>query len=560
LLTFNLFGLTVGDRVYGYEIASASSSLDLLPSGAAFISDTLPPGALTIIVPSPEPESCFVVLGLLVGTSLLWHRQRRPAPRVRSMISRSHQPLPNGLLVSPGHYGSQWWSKHAGAIGTLQVVWFACLKHLSIEWNHNPEYHPGWIMPIAVAVLLFLRRHQRPFNPIVDHAMTRQRNVWAALLLLAAWFPVRVIAQANPDWHLIGWVTFFFALSLTCILVHALGGNEAVRLYAAPFIIIAAAIPFPFFFEYRLIAFLKELTATCSLEILHLGGIAVFREAQDLIALKHTVLGIEDGCTGIRSLHLCLAAALFWGELHRLNLRTRTCLVLGAACWAVGVNVIRSVSLARLAETGGPEKFHRYHEAVGLTAQALTLYLIALALDLLLRPKEISSPPELSRIAHFLSKLPGGKPVRVPSWIFSCLVISVIVVEGGRMAWFKWHAAEARKTLWSFHTPRTIDDLREVAFPRKWGKSLSPDDIFSAEWKEDDHTRALYYLFWSSKPPFHYRKRTSPGVLPHRFRISNAGRAPDTQVRDRRVRAALPPISPHQSRPGRPHLLRRLDS
>lgn len=79
LLTFDQFGISVGDRVYGYEISAASSGprtgLDLLPSGAAFRRDTLPDAALTV-VPSPEPTNGFVVLSLVLGLSVLLHRQR----------------------------------------------------------------------------------------------------------------------------------------------------------------------------------------------------------------------------------------------------------------------------------------------------------------------------------------------------------------------------------------------------------------------------------------------------------------------------------------------------
>ena len=87
LLTFDEFGLSVGDRVFGYEVAAPATGgrpgLDLLPSGAAFQLDTLPPGAL-VVVPSPEPESGVVVLGILFGLSAIWYRQR---PRKATSVS-----------------------------------------------------------------------------------------------------------------------------------------------------------------------------------------------------------------------------------------------------------------------------------------------------------------------------------------------------------------------------------------------------------------------------------------------------------------------------------------
>lgn len=85
LLTFNQFRINVGDRVYGYEISAVDSGprtgLDLLPSGAAFRSTMLTNAALTV-VPSPEPTNGFVVLSLVLGFSVLLHRQRRSRERV----------------------------------------------------------------------------------------------------------------------------------------------------------------------------------------------------------------------------------------------------------------------------------------------------------------------------------------------------------------------------------------------------------------------------------------------------------------------------------------------
>jgi hypothetical protein len=85
LLTFDQFEINVGDRVYGYEISAADNGprtgLDLLSSGVAFRSTSLTNAALTV-VPSPEPTNGFVVLSLVLGVSVLLHRQRRSRERV----------------------------------------------------------------------------------------------------------------------------------------------------------------------------------------------------------------------------------------------------------------------------------------------------------------------------------------------------------------------------------------------------------------------------------------------------------------------------------------------
>ena len=78
LMTFRDFGIGIGDKVYGYEIANEAAGentrLDLIPSGAVFSAASLPAGALTLL-PSPEPELTIPLLCSALLPALL--RRRR---------------------------------------------------------------------------------------------------------------------------------------------------------------------------------------------------------------------------------------------------------------------------------------------------------------------------------------------------------------------------------------------------------------------------------------------------------------------------------------------------
>jgi hypothetical protein len=82
LITFDEFGLSVGDRVFGYEISVPASGsrpgLDLLPSAAAFLKDSLPGDAVSLVSVTPEPQNTLLLLSFAMGLTLLLRRQRLP--------------------------------------------------------------------------------------------------------------------------------------------------------------------------------------------------------------------------------------------------------------------------------------------------------------------------------------------------------------------------------------------------------------------------------------------------------------------------------------------------
>ena len=427
-------------------------------------------------------------------------------------MSTDLEPACDDLVIKADRLRREIWCKHVGMAGSLIIMWLVCLTQLAHEWLHDPEYRHGWILPLSVIALIVMRWRQEPLDLKAERASTRIVVVLLSVCVLVMWFPVRLIAYANPDWHIMSWVTYLSALTLTLFLTHALGGMNAVRLFGLPFLMIAGAIPLPTIFETKLIAFLKEITASCTIEVLHAAGIAAFREARDLIALKHTVLGIEDGCTGIRSLHLCLAAVLFWSELHRLRFLGRFILVAAAACWAVSVNVLRSVALAVLAEHGGAEAFDQWHQLVGFAAQAVTLVTSGLALMWVL--KSLGNRPQRRR--HVAKRyVPGfarGGVVRLHGAVFFALACFLLVAELGRAAWFGRRVPEIPSSAWSFYVPQVIKGFREVPFPEERFEGMGPDVAFSGEWKDEwERVRLLHFLFWSDENP---KARSAGGHLP----------------------------------------------
>src|SRR5437899_2904733 len=90
------------------------------------------------------------------------------------------------------------------------LVWLEVINHLAPEWSLNPQYGYGWVVPLLMLYLLWQRWHQRPApTPL------RNRSIPTTIIILLAlgFFPIRIIAQANPDWRLVGWTLALGAIA-----------------------------------------------------------------------------------------------------------------------------------------------------------------------------------------------------------------------------------------------------------------------------------------------------------------------------------------------------------
>ena len=95
------------------------------------------------------------------------------------------------------------------------------------------------------------------------------------------------------------------------------------------------------------------------------------------------MVGINDACSGIRSLQSTLMISLFLGEMYRLGLLRRVVLCLAGFALAFTFNVSRTLLVVNAAATKGVAAISRWHDPAGLSIMAaclLSLWLLGLAL------------------------------------------------------------------------------------------------------------------------------------------------------------------------------------
>jgi exosortase len=258
--------------------------------------------------------------------------------------------------------------KMIAALIFLGALWFVLLRQLSGEWSVNDQYSYGWFVPFFAAFLFWLRWEDRP-EPEDRERRTEDRNgiliasaiAIAALLLL---LPLRVFEIGTPEWRPLGWIHAAVVTTLTLLFIWDVGGAPWLRHFAFPVLFVFVAIPWVTPIEAPVIQGLMRAIAATAAETLNLFGIPAQLEG-NLIRVSSGLVGVNEACSGVRSLQTSLMIGLLFGELKRLSISRRFILIASAVTIAIVANFGRTLFLVWVAATKNISEVSRWHDLAG---------------------------------------------------------------------------------------------------------------------------------------------------------------------------------------------------
>jgi exosortase len=264
------------------------------------------------------------------------------------------------------------------------------------QWRHNPELSHGLFMPVIFLLLLHESRAAGPARFLPAHgasAVALAGLLAAGLAALAA----GGLFTTALDWsHAL--VGFTLACALVLILLAGLlvFASEPVRLVPFNWISFTAislwlmCAPIPPGTYMRLTISLQGWVIRSVLATLHLLGVAAIRSG-NLIELARTTVGVEEACSGVRSLISCLFAGFFFSAALVRRPWARALIVVLAAPLALTMNFLRSLTLTLLANRG-VDISRTWHDATGYSILGLTAVILG-GLALWLARGEKTGPP-----------------------------------------------------------------------------------------------------------------------------------------------------------------------
>lgn len=272
-----------------------------------------------------------------------------------------------------------------------------CL-HLWPEWRQNPDLSHGFFAPLIFLLLLWESRKQGPWRwlparPWAGAALAALLAAGVLILALAGLF------AATLAWsHAV--VLFLLAAALVCLLGGGLLllADARLRLVPLNWISLTAVLlwllvaPIPDGTYSRLTLGLQTWVTTNVMNVLHLIGVPA-RQHGNVIELARTTVGVEEACSGVRSLISCVYAGFFFAAWQVRRPLRRLALIVFAPLMALGMNLVRSLTLTLLANRG-VDISGTWHDATGFAILGLTAASLA-GLAILLESKEsvATTPP-----------------------------------------------------------------------------------------------------------------------------------------------------------------------
>jgi len=275
----------------------------------------------------------------------------------------------DALLVSGRHFSA----RLALPLLFFGALWFVLCRQLSGEWLVNEQYNYGWFVPFFALYLFWLRWQDRPPAEARSQKLKARSRWIAAFIGIAALFlllPVRLFEIASPEWRPLGWIHTASVATLTLLYLWCVGGKPWVRHFAFPVAFFFVAVPWPTAVEVPIIQGLMRMVAHVAAETGMLLGIPAQVEG-NLIRVSTGLVGVNEACSGIRSLQTSLMIGLLFGELKRLSVLRRVALVVGAVIIALFANFLRAVFLVTVAATKNISEVSRWHDVAGYTIIAV---------------------------------------------------------------------------------------------------------------------------------------------------------------------------------------------
>jgi exosortase len=400
---------------------------------------------------------------------------------------------------------------------SLAALWFVLCRHLSGEWSVNAQYNYGWFVPFFALLLFWLRWEGRP--PCRPMPRTRRSSslllaiaVLAFLLLL----PVRLFEIGNPDWRPLGWVHAAVVTTLTLLYIWYRGGATWLRHFAFPIGFFFVAVPWVTPMEAPIIQGLMRVIAALASETANLFGIPARLEGS-LIRVSTGLVGVNEACSGVRSLQTALMIGLLFGELKRLSISRRIALLFAAAAIAFVGNYARAFFLVWIAATQNVSAIDRWHDFAGYSIVA-AVFVGSLGLAALLgRDPDFAKQPTQGRfgapwatpkafatgrawqanVRNQRTEIKGQRTheadpnlasrishLEFPPFSFLiCALVWLVAVEVGSTWWYRAHERNlVASTPWAVHWPESAPDFHLLKLDEEVRRTLRFDEGAAASW------------------------------------------------------------------------------
>jgi exosortase len=370
------------------------------------------------------------------------------------------------------------------ALAVIGLVWLELVSRLRFEWSINPQYGYGWTVPFLAAYIFWRRTETAPAPARATFgAAAFSVAVMAAVLFV----PVRLVQEANPDWRLLSWVMALGVAAITAAAIYLGRGMPSLRHLAFPILFFLVAVPWPTKVEHVIIQGLMRADAAINVEVLNAIGIAAV-QLGNVIEVGSGFVGIDEACTGIRSLQATLMVSLFLGEFYGFKLARRLVLIVAGAVLAFVCNLARTFLLVWLGAEHGIESIKSWHDPAGMSILVACMFGLW-GVSMFMRGDHAAAESRVD---------PSGFGFHVSRPFLIAVLAFTLLAEAGTQIWYGAHARQmARLKAWRVDWPATANNWRAVPVAESAQELLRYNEGGGGTWADaDGHNWTMYFFRW----------------------------------------------------------------
>lgn len=396
----------------------------------------------------------------------------------------------------------------------LGFLWFRLINNLWLEWDTNPQYSYGLVVPFLVVGLLsrrWLTTTDRHRSPAIG-------NPWLLVLscafLIFLYLPTRLVEAATPEWRPLQWLLGIEVVVLTLYAVYLAGGKNWLRLAAFPVAFFLVSIPWPSVIETPLIQGLSRMNASMVVEVLGILGVPSVQHG-NVIEVSTGMVGINDACSGIRSFQSSLMIALFLGEFYLFHWPRRLLLIPIGFLVAMGLNLCRASLLTWIAATKGVAAIAQYHDEAGLTILLVCTALLWIAAWLLNLRKPAAAAPSPMKTDGIGLPVAGKCGWRLLNRLALVLIVWLVLVETGVALWYHIREANLKPgPTWTVIMPADNRHFQELPLTPEEHELLRFDEGKKAQWEDANGAlwQAFYFNWLPGRVAGYLAKRHTPDI------------------------------------------------
>jgi exosortase/archaeosortase family protein len=125
------------------------------------------------------------------------------------------------------------------------------------------------------------------------------------------------------------------------------------------------AVPWLVQIENSIIQGMTRAVAFAAVEIAGWIGVGAY-QIGNIIELHNGFVGVDEACSGVKTLQASIMVALVLGELFQLRAARRVGLLVAGAAWVFLCNVLRATTLVIIAAKQGTGALTSWHDPVGI--------------------------------------------------------------------------------------------------------------------------------------------------------------------------------------------------